>query len=553
MKELSEQLQELSDKGFIRPSSSPWGASVLFVKKKDGSFRMCINYYLRSGYHHLRVREQDIPKMAFRIRYGHYEFQVMPFGLTNAPVIFMDLMNRVCKPYLDKFVIVFIDDILIYSKDEKEHKEHLKAILELLKKEKLYVKFSKCEFWISKVQFLDHVIDNRGIHVDPAKIESIKDWASPKTATEICQFLGLAGYYRKFIKGFSKIAKSMTKLTQKRVKFDWGEKEENAFQLIKQKCTVFTNHKSLQHILDQKELNMRQCRWLELLSDYDCDIRYHPRKENVVADDLSLKERIEPLRYDYWLEYSQTNFRSSDRSPENRKSCKRRRFDTIWVIVDRLTNLPHFLANWENDPLDKLARLYLNRIVARHGIPTLIICDRDGRFTSNFWRSFQKYLGTDVSMSTAYHPETDGQSERTIQTLEDMLRACVIDFGKGLLTFAIGRCFLINNSYHASIKAAPYEALYGRKCRSPVCWAELRIDKRATPIGNESRWSSRLGTELCLRSRLGKGSYGSVSKRGKLNPRYVGPFRVLAKVGERCLQAGNFLIVLSNVTYFPCV
>nr|GEW82326.1 hypothetical protein [Tanacetum cinerariifolium] len=187
MKELLEQLQELSDKGFIRPSSSSWGALI----------------ELRSGYHQLRVREQDIPKTAFQTRYGHYEFQVMPFGLTNAPAVFMDLMNRVCKPYLDKFVIVFIDDILIYSKDEKEHKEHLKAILELLKEEKLYAKFSKCEFWIPK--------------------------ASPKTPTEIRQFLGLAGYYRRFIEGFSKIAKPMTKLTQKGIKFDWGEKEENAF------------------------------------------------------------------------------------------------------------------------------------------------------------------------------------------------------------------------------------------------------------------------------------------------------------------------------------
>ncbi|GJR82011.1 putative reverse transcriptase domain-containing protein [Tanacetum coccineum] len=268
MKELSEQLKELSDKGLIRPSSSPWGAPVLFVKKKDGSFRMCIDYRelnkltvknryplpriddlfdqlqgssvyskidLRSGYHQLRVREEDIPKTAFRTRYGHYEFQVMPFGLTNAPAVFMDLMNRVCKPYLDKFVIVFIDDILIYSKNKKEHEEHLKIILELLKKEELYAKFSKCEFWIPKVQFLGHVIDSEGIHVDPAKIESIKDWTSPKSPTEIRQFLGLAGYYRRFIEGFSKIAKPMTKLTQKKVKFEWGDKQEAAFQLLKQK------------------------------------------------------------------------------------------------------------------------------------------------------------------------------------------------------------------------------------------------------------------------------------------------------------------------------
>ncbi|GKA08425.1 putative reverse transcriptase domain-containing protein [Tanacetum coccineum] len=377
MKELADQLQELSDKGFIRPSSSPWGAPVLFVKKKDGSLRMCIDYRelnkltvknryplpriddlfdqlqgssvyskidLRSGYHQLRVREEDISKTAFRTRYGHYEFQVMPFGLTNAPAVFMDLMNRVA------------------SED-----------LELLKKEELYAKFSKCEFWLPKVQFLSHVIDSQGIHVDPAKIESIKDWASPKTPTEIHQFLGLAGYYRRFIEGFSKIAKPMTKLTQKKVMFVWGDKQEAAFQLLKQKlcsapilalpegskdfiaycdasikglgavlmqrdkviayasrqlkiheknytthdlelgavvfalkiwrhylygtkCTVFTDHKSLQHILNQKELNMRQRRWLELLSDYDCEIRYHPGKANVVADALSRKERIKPLR-----------------------------------------------------------------------------------------------------------------------------------------------------------------------------------------------------------------------------------------------------------------
>ncbi|GJV20520.1 putative reverse transcriptase domain-containing protein [Tanacetum coccineum] len=357
MKELSEQLQELSDKGFIRPSSSPWGAPVLFVKKKDGSFRMCIDYRelnkltvknryplpriddlfdqlqgsnvyskidLRSGYHQLRVREEDILKTAFRTRYGHYEFQVMPFGLTNAPA------------------------------DKKEHEEHLKAILELLKKEELYAKFSKCEFWIPK-------------------IDSIKDWTSPKTPTEILHFYGLVGYYRRFIEGFSKIVKPMTKLTQKKVTFEWGDKQEAAFQTLKNKlcsahilalpqgaenfivycdashkglgavlmqnekviayasrqlkiheknytthdlelgavvfalkiwrhylygtkCMVFTDHKSLQHILDQKELNMRQRRWLELLSDYDCEIRYHPGKANVVADALSRKERIKPLR-----------------------------------------------------------------------------------------------------------------------------------------------------------------------------------------------------------------------------------------------------------------
>ncbi|GJR30502.1 putative reverse transcriptase domain-containing protein [Tanacetum coccineum] len=262
IKELAEQLKELSDKGFIRPSSTPWGAPILFIKKKDGSFRMCIDYRelnkltvkncyplpriddlfdqlqgsniyskidLRSGYHQLRVREEDIPKTAFRTRYGHYEFRVMPFGLTNAPAVFMDLMNRVCKPHLDKFVIVFIDDILIYSRNEKEHEEHLKTILELLKKEELYAKFSKCEFWINTVKFLGHVIYSSSIHKDPAKIEAIKNWASPTTPSKIHQFLGLAGYNRRFIKGFSKIAKPMTELMQKNQKFNWGEEQEEAF------------------------------------------------------------------------------------------------------------------------------------------------------------------------------------------------------------------------------------------------------------------------------------------------------------------------------------
>ncbi|KAD6795677.1 hypothetical protein E3N88_06573 [Mikania micrantha] len=212
--------------------------SSLSVKKKDGTFRMCIDYRelnkltiknryplpridnlfdqlqgatyfskidLRSGYHQLRVHEDDVPKTAFRTRYGHYEFLVMSFGLTNAPAVFMDLMNRVCRPYLDKFVIVFIDDILIYSRSQHEHAQHLKLILELLAREKLYAKFSKCEFWLREVQFLGHVVNQNGIQVDPSKIKAVEEWETPRTPTEIRQFLGLTGYYRRFIKNFSKI------------------------------------------------------------------------------------------------------------------------------------------------------------------------------------------------------------------------------------------------------------------------------------------------------------------------------------------------------------
>ena len=190
---------------------------------------------LRSGYHQLRVQEDSIPKTAFRTRYGHYEFLVMPFGLTNAPAVFMDLMNRVCRPYLDKFVIVFIDDILIYSRSQLDHEKHLRTILELLGKEKLYTKFSKCEFWLREVQFLGHIINNKGIQVDPSKIDAVKQWQAPTTPTEIRQFLGLAGYYRRFIKNFSKIALPLTTLTQKDKAFVWGDKQEEAFRTLKQR------------------------------------------------------------------------------------------------------------------------------------------------------------------------------------------------------------------------------------------------------------------------------------------------------------------------------
>ncbi|GJS25763.1 putative reverse transcriptase domain-containing protein [Tanacetum coccineum] len=408
MQELSNQLQELADRGFIRPSTSPWGAPVLFVKKKDGSFRMCIDYRelnkltiknryplpriddlfdqlqgssvyskinLRSGYHQLRVRDEDITKTAFRTRYGHYEFQVMPFGLTNAPAVFMDLMNRMCKPYLDKFVIVFIDDILIYSRNKEEHLDHLRIILELLKKEKLYAKFSKCDFWISIVQFLGHMIDNQGIHVDPAKIEAVKNWAPSTTPTEVRQFLGLAGYYRKFIKadvdplnvtgtllGFryclldpaATLGCGYPVLMQREKVIAYASRqlkphEENytthdlelgvvvfalkiwRHYLYGTKCTVFTDHKSLQQILDQKELNMRQ-------------------------------------------------------------------------------QSAHFIPTKATDSMETLTRLYIKEIVSRHGVPISIILDRDSHFISRFWQSMQNALGTQLDTSMAYHLETDGQS-----------------------------------------------------------------------------------------------------------------------------------------------
>ena len=268
LKELKVQLQELLDLGFIRPSHSPWGAPVLFVKKKEGSLRMCIDYRelnkltiknryplpriddlfdqlqgktvfskidLRTGYHQLRIRDGDILKTAFRTRYGHYEFLVMSFGLTNAPAAFMDLMNRVFKDYLDKFVIVFIDDILIYSQSETEHEHHLRLVLQRLREHRLYAKFSKCEFWMPQVSFLGHIVSKDGILVDPSKIEAVKNWPRPTSVTEVRSFLGLASYYRRFVEGFSKIATPLTELTRKSNRFEWTDRCEKSFQELKER------------------------------------------------------------------------------------------------------------------------------------------------------------------------------------------------------------------------------------------------------------------------------------------------------------------------------
>ncbi|GJW00403.1 putative reverse transcriptase domain-containing protein [Tanacetum coccineum] len=255
MQELSNQLQELVDRGYIRPSTSPWGAHVLFVKKKDGSFIMCIDY-------------QELNKLTVKNCY--------PLPIID------DLFDQ---------LQVFIDDILIYSSNIEEHADHLRIILELLIKEKLYAKFSKCDLWIRIVQFLRHLIDSQGLHVDPAKIETVKNWTSPTTPTEVC--LGAVLMQREKV-----IAYASRQLKPNEENYTTHDLELGAVvfalkiwrhYLYGTKCTVFTDHISLQHILDQKELNMRQRRWLELLAYYDCEIRYHPRNENVIADALSRK------------------------------------------------------------------------------------------------------------------------------------------------------------------------------------------------------------------------------------------------------------------------
>nr|GEW56235.1 hypothetical protein [Tanacetum cinerariifolium] len=347
------------------------------------------------------------------------QLQVMPFGLTNAPTAFTDLVNQVCKPYLNKFVIVFIDNILIYSKSKEDHDVHLKLVLELLKKEKLFGKFSKYEFWLQEVRFLEHVVNNNDVHMDSKQEE-----ASQTLKDNLCNALIMSlpdgiedfvVYYDVSNQGLGYVfmqrgkviayASRQLKIHEKNYTTHDLELGVVVFTLktwrhylYETKNVIYTNHKSLRHIFDQKELNM--CR----------------RRRGVQGREHNSKNVTWP---------GPTN----EKKGRWRFSRSSSGYDTNWVIVDRLTKLTHFLATREGYGMEKLARLYIDEIVARHGVPVSIISDQGGRFTSRFWQTLQKALGTRLDMSTAYHPQMDGQSKRTIQTLEDMLRACMIDFG----------------------------------------------------------------------------------------------------------------------------
>ncbi|GJX85119.1 putative reverse transcriptase domain-containing protein [Tanacetum coccineum] len=432
MKELSEQLQELSDKRFIRPSSSPWGAPVLFVKKKDGSFRMCIDYrelnklivknrYPLPRINGARYSKDGIPNSVWSLRVLGYAIQ------TN---------KRICGihgPHEPRS-----EDFVVYC--DASHKG-LGTVL--MQREKV-IAYASQQLKVHEKNYTTHDLErgskNLGVNEDVGGIirrDIPKERLEPRADGTLClhgrSWLPCYGDLRSVImheshKSKYSIHPGSEKMYQDVKKLYWWPNMKADIATYVSKCLTCARVKA-----------------------------EHQRPSGLLVQPAIPEWKWDNITMDFITKLPRSS----------------QGFDTIWVIVDRLTKSAHFLPIRENDPLDKLARLYLNRIVARHGIPASIICDRDGRFTSNFWKSFQKALGTDISMSTAYHPETDGQSERTIQTLEDMLRACVIDFGKGWVKHLPLAEFSYNNSYHASIKAAPYEALYGRKCRSPVCWAEV--------------------------------------------------------------------------------
>ena len=612
---------------------------------------------MRFGYYQLRLKEADVLKTAFRTRYGHYEFLVMPFGLTNAPTTFMDLMNRVFRPYVDQFFVVFINDILVYSKDAQEHEQHLKIVLQMLREKKLYAKLSKCDFWLKEVSFLGYIMSAEGIKVDPTKIEAVMNWKPPRNVTEVRSFLGLAGYYRRFVRGFSVVASPLTKLLKKGIKFEWIDKCQNSFEQLKgmlveapvltqptsrkeytlysdasgiglgcmlmqdgkvvayasrqlmtheqnypthdlelaavvfslkiwrhylygEKCRIFTDHKSMKYLLTQKDLNLRQQRWLELFKDYDCIIDYHPGKDNIVVDSLSRKTVVAmSLQYSDWrlagdgamlaqvqpvlkqmiidvqkndeeLQKKLQMVRDGDETEFSMKEAgslyfqnklcvpdgkelkkkflfeahnmvftmhpggnkmyqdlkkfywwkgmkkdvteyvskcltcqqgkakhqvptgllnplpipqwkwdnitmdfvltfpfKQQKHDSVWVIIDRLTKSAHFILVRMDYSMDRLAELYVDEIVRFHGVSLSIVSNRDSRFTSRFWKELQSTLGIRLNFSTTFHLQIDGQYERLIQVLEDVLQGWVMEFSGSWDRYIPLMEFAYNNSF----------------------------------------------------------------------------------------------------------
>jgi hypothetical protein len=709
MDELKKQLEELLEQGFIRPSVSPYGAPILFVRKKDGSLRMCVDYRalnkitiknkyplpridelldrlhgakffskldLMSGYHQVRIKDQDVFKTAFRTRYGHYEFRVLPFGLTNAPATFMRLMNDIFRPLLDKYVIIYLDDILIYSKTKEEHESHLKTVLDILRRHQLYAKLSKCDLFKTSVEFLGHVLSSDGIRPDPRKVDAVSSWPKPTSITELRSFLGLANFYRKFMKDYAKLAAPLHELLKKDASLDaWTQEHDHAFDAVKalltaaptlvpfdpdaptmvhcdasdgaigavltqeqsdgyhpvayesrklttaelkyaihekellaiihvlaawrhylegQRFTCITDHDSLKYINSQPQLSRRQARWVEKLQQFDIDIKYKPGPTNVVADALSrrphdmlaaistteldqdiktairtalkqdptfretlknisdgvqvpdlviggdglmyettqghlrvyvpsdaeLQAKILHEHHDapssahfgvaktlervsrsyYWPGQRQTvesYVKGCDACQRNKsvnakpigelqplpipegkwetitmdfitKLPKTKRgHDAILVVVDKLSKMVHYAPTRTNAKATEVAQLFLDRVFRLHGLPKTIVSDRDSRFTGNFWRTVFKALGTKLAMSTAYHPQTDGQTERANRTLEENLRSYVNsqhdDWDDHLPVIEAA----YNNAVNASTGFTPFFLNYGFHPRMP--------------------------------------------------------------------------------------
>ncbi|KAH0688918.1 hypothetical protein KY289_016276 [Solanum tuberosum] len=449
---------------------------------------------LRSGYHQLKVRECDIPKTAFRTRYGHYEFLVMSFRLTNAPAAFMDLMSRVFKPYLYMLVIVFIDDILIYSRNEEDHASHLRIVLQTLKDRELYAKFSNCEFWLESVAFLGHIVSGEGIKVDTLKIEAVQNWPRPTSPTDIRIFLACE-------KSSQELKKRLTTAPVLTLN---GKVIAYASRQMKVHEKNYPTYDL--ELAVEKDLNPRQRRWLELLKDYDMSIFYHPGKANVVTDALSKlsigstahfeKDKKELAKVVHRL--ARLGVRLMDSTEGGVVVMNGAESSLVSEVKEKQDQDPILLEL-------KAKNVHNQKVLVfeQGGDGVLRYQDKGAQFTTQFWKSFQKGLGSKVNLSTTFHPQTDGQAKCTIQNLEDMLRSSVIDF-------KVGEAGLIGP-----------DLLYQAMKKVKVIQERLK-----TAQSHQKSY-----TDVRRRDFTHEGCY-EIWKKGKLSPRYIGRYRISKMIGN---------------------
>jgi Reverse transcriptase (RNA-dependent DNA polymerase)/RNase H-like domain found in reverse transcriptase/Integrase zinc binding domain/Chromo (CHRromatin Organisation MOdifier) domain/gag-polyprotein putative aspartyl protease/Integrase core domain len=796
LEEVKRQVADLLAKGLIEPSSSPYGAPILFVQKADGSLRMVFDYRqlnkitvrdrypipriedlydsllgarvfssldLQSGYHQIRIADEDVPKTSFVTPMGSFQFRTLAFGLANCPSVFQRAMNDIFKPYIGKFVCVYLDDILIYSKTEEEHLQHLELVLQLLRKEKLYAKLRKCTFMKPELKYLGHVVSKEGIKLDPGKVALVKDWPVPKSLKELKSFLGLGNWFRKFVRGYSSLVAPLNTLNRSDTQWspdNWGPEQQHAFDALKHaltsepvlvlpdtrkpfqvisdasvngtgailmqdgkvcayhskkfsraeynyttteqellgvvhalkewrcyleggmQCTLVTDHNPLVYLQEQPQLSRRQSRWMEFLSRFNYKWEYRPGRINVAdpisrnpalvavatraqagrvpnstvnpimhevlqgypvddwfqqakntrrlrqdADGLwrkgsqvvvpnvkALKQKIIREAHDapysghvgrartqelvsrtFWwpgLHTEVTEYvRTCDMCQRNKASNQLpggllqpmpipdRRWqsvtmdlitalprttagnDAIAVFVDRLSKMTHFVAVTTDISAKGLANVFHDTIIKLHGMPEEIISDRDPRFSSEFWRQLMSKLGTKVKMSTAFHPQTDGQTERMNRVLEDMLRHYVDPTQKDWDQHLASAEFAVNNTYNESVKATPFFLNYGDHPRTPL---NVKLGKEHVPeaAGMAQRIADRVAVARMTlqQAQQRQAAYANTHRREvtyqvgtqvllntrnirlkavgtpKLLPRWVGPFKVTANIGQAAVR-----------------